>query len=450
MKRYGYAALTVALMAAQFVLFNLNSPCEDAHILMRVSDNIAAGNGPVYNIGEQADVATELLHAYMLAGAKITGWRDGHIGIGALALSIVLMVFIRRGVGLGGYLILAASPLAYYIGSGFGTPIFAALVALAAAGILKRRWQEWILVAVGTLARPEFLLLFVALCVVRYGWRGVARVAWPGAVVLFVRAAYFAGLPLSFTVKAGMVMDSGVAIATLIWIVTAAAVLVFSRKRGHIALIIALFPLVYVFSDMSMNIAFRFQFAYLPALVVAVAGVRPIVAAVVMLLSFGAVVQGPVAPDERMDVGRGLTGLNGRMLTTEAGWLPYYSRWYSSDALGLTDAHIAHNGLDTLYLDRKQYDLIVWHCYNGTRDVIERWMRGEMIEDHEWRGTESWNAMVGQLSRYAQSRGYDLVAVANVPYDCRWYLAARGAIWRQVAMSVGAPRDKHPYVLTTE
>jgi hypothetical protein len=58
------------------------------------------------------------------------------------------------------------------------------------------------------------------------------------------------------------------------------------------------------------------------------------------------------------EVGQRLSDLDGTMLTSAAGALPYYSNWRAADKLGLNSARIAHQGLDREFLDQLEPDLI--------------------------------------------------------------------------------------------
>ncbi|NOZ71870.1 MAG: hypothetical protein GXP38_08145, partial [Chloroflexi bacterium] len=80
------------------------------------------------------------------------------------------------------------------------------------------------------------------------------------------------------------------------------------------------------------------------------------------------------------------------IVASEAGWIPYFSRWRAVDPFGLTDEHIAHQGLSFDYLDTVQPDIIMYH------DVTNP-------------NPPRWTEMVTMLNNYAKARGYELVAI---------------------------------------
>jgi len=128
-------------------------------------------------------------------------------------------------------------------------------------------------------------------------------------------------------------------------------------------------------------------------------------------------------PDDRYSIGKRLRQCApGVILTTEAGWLPYYAEWGSIDAVGLTDAYIRDNGITDEYLDRYAPDVIMWHCYNGSTQAIRAWRAGVPLTAADWGGTPYWGAIVARLNEYALSRGYHLIAITNTAADCRWWL----------------------------
>ena len=65
---------------------------------------------------------------------------------------------------------------------------------------------------------------------------------------------------------------------------------------------------------------------------------------------------------DRVVAGRALAPLADRglsMLVTEPGAVPFFSRWRTSDLLGLNDETIAHRGLSAGYLERLSPDLVM-------------------------------------------------------------------------------------------
>lgn len=103
------------------------------------------------------------------------------------------------------------------------------------------------------------------------------------------------------------------------------------------------------------------------------------------------------------------------VVTTEAGWLPFFSGWRAVDPFGLYDEHIAHHGLDDAYLDVISPELIVFHVYSDSHSP--KWVHGD----------DAWNAMTQKLYAYAQRHQYILAARVGVHHDCNWYFVKRSS-----------------------
>jgi len=97
------------------------------------------------------------------------------------------------------------------------------------------------------------------------------------------------------------------------------------------------------------------------------------------------------------------------MAVSEAGLLPFYSRWRAIDTWGLNDPEIAHAGSITEErLAWERPHLIAFHAYFSPLVPPEV--------------NNTWDAMVLKLKDYAEKRGYVLAAVfGETPYDTQHY-----------------------------
>ena len=105
----------------------------------------------------------------------------------------------------------------------------------------------------------------------------------------------------------------------------------------------------------------------------------------------------PTVFDDRKAVGGALAPFAQKgytLVATEAGWIPYFSRWRAIDPFGLNDEHVAHHGLDFDYLDEQHPDIIMYH---------------QVKNPHPPR----WADMVTLLRDYAEARGFVLAAVVE-------------------------------------
>ncbi len=123
-------------------------------------------------------------------------------------------------------------------------------------------------------------------------------------------------------------------------------------------------------------------------------------------------------PDGRREVAIALRGYADRgytMAVTEAGLLPYYSRWRAIDAWGLNDPWIAHQGgISTDYLERARPELVVWHGFFSP-----------MVPAGEPAG-DPWAEMVDVLREYVRAHDYLLAAAfGRSPFDTHYYWVRR-------------------------
>ena len=103
----------------------------------------------------------------------------------------------------------------------------------------------------------------------------------------------------------------------------------------------------------------------------------------------------PTQFDDRQTIGAALAPYADKgytVVASEAGWIPFFSRWRAIDSFGLNDEHITHEGLSFAYLDSVQPDIIMYH------DVAHP-------------NPPRWADMVDTLRDYAENRGFVLAAI---------------------------------------
>lgn len=109
------------------------------------------------------------------------------------------------------------------------------------------------------------------------------------------------------------------------------------------------------------------------------------------------------------------------MAVSEAGALPFYSRWRSVDTWGLNDQWIAHNGVVTPeYLDQWDPEVLMFHSFFSEASL-------ELGQDGASNAFQRhWNEMAYVLHQYAIDRGYILVADYGVSiFDTYYYYVKR-------------------------
>lgn len=400
--------LPFALLAVNVALLNI-VPAEDAYITFRYAHNLAHGYGLVYNTGEYVYGSTEVLFACMLAAGHILGADIPTlaviIGHAANALSVALVLYALRRHPVPSVIaacVLAASPVAIHAASGFGMPLAGLLV--ACAFVFRRSPWGYVALALAAMIRPEASLL-IAWFIHRDGWKRALYFVVPLLVFAGIVTWYYGSpVPNSLVAKASASNPAAGVVPTLVFVATIAALAFAWRTLPRDVIPLVVLALLYLCIAQYQNIGMRYQFWALPA-ILAVAqfrarrGVQVAVALCCAALYVAVIMRGSdTVYDERVYVGNALSSRTGTMLTTEAGWLPYYSGWRAYDAFGLYDAHIAHNGLTDEYIDRLRPDVIV------SRVKLEQYDSGNF--GVYWEGDYAWNAMVQTLHRYAISRHY--------------------------------------------
>lgn len=371
---------------------------------------------------------------------------------------------------------LAVGPGLRFVAAYFGTPFFVLALTAAwwlASELAEGRGGRWMAPAFALagltmgLIRPEgvFLTLFLVVAVACRRGRIGARpmVLWTVGVFAVLGGAYFAWrwhyfghpLPNPFYKKGGgrLYWDG------LKWAVRSAvtsclpfglAYVAALRSRAAMrralfsALPAGLFVALWLLLSPEGNYFGRFQYAVLPLVLISWPGLleglradwrlpalgdlgrRPRQAAVVALAVAAAAAlvyhhrlsRMPIrARDGRYRAATLLGEYRERGYTlavSEAGLLPFYSRWRAVDTWGLNDAWIAHHGAVTAeYLDRHRPEVIMFHAYFSPIASEGR--------------TDAWNAMVTTLKEYAEARGYvHAAAFGESPYDCHHYYVRPG------------------------
>lgn len=211
----GWAWLLVILLIATGVgLGRLHTapPYEDAVMIMRYAEHLAAGAGITWNPGQPpVDGATDFLFLIMVAlgiklgltaQASVIAWTlAAHLATIGLLYGALRRFGSPQWAALLAALYLAVGPAQGYLLARFGTPVFAFFATLAASLALlppdRRRRAPAFAAAclLTTLTRPEGLMLsfFLLLSIlVRDGWRPAREAAaWWVALFVLIGGSYF-------------------------------------------------------------------------------------------------------------------------------------------------------------------------------------------------------------------------------------------------------------------
>ncbi len=218
-----------AFLLEQYFMFKLNPyPCEDAYITYRFSQNLAEGNGPVFNPGERVEGYSNPVWMTMISLAFISGFemstfsRAGGFIFNLLSFMLVWLIPIRFfGISrtssfVAPVLYILFLPVHFHATSGLETSLYTFLILLLAYVLLSAKEKPCLYYAAGiiflilSLTRPEGVIFFGFFCFYAVAAfiikREPIKPILP-AVILFVtgyslfllwRLSYF-GLPLPNT-----------------------------------------------------------------------------------------------------------------------------------------------------------------------------------------------------------------------------------------------------------
>lgn len=380
---------------------------DDAYISFRYADNLAAGNGLVYNVGERVEGYTNFLWTLAVAAAVKAGvaapvagrWFGVAASLGAIALTALLgRRYAGEYMGIVAAAMLAANgDFLLEAAQGLETSLFVLLVTAAAwraseeyLDPARRPWSAPLII-LAFLTRPDGALVFVAalpfyVATARANPRRFAL--WLGAVVVAGaayegwRLAYYgAFLPNTFYAKVGaqrteFIYGLKYTAGFLLKFTPLFLILPFAvkpRKVFYLWGVLFALILVYVIAvggDMKPSV--RFFQPIIPLALVAFAAAAhdivtsatamrrralPLLAVALVATSLLQFVPGFVYArqyrrphDLHVAAGKWLgenAAPGATLATTAAGIIPYYSGLRTVDMLGLTDPYVARRGKRT-------------------------------------------------------------------------------------------------------
>lgn len=408
------------------------------------------------------DGATDFLFMVLVAGLARMGMdvtvaaRILTLGAHLLTIAVVYRMVAMRPRGTvvaacASALVIATGPGLNYCEALFGTTVFALAglvtysyflrmmededrpgltVGFAIAGILTGLIRpEGVILVIGMLSSllwylrgkmrkqliMRFLILFCIPGLVYFGWHW-AYFGRPLPNPFYIKGngnLYPSSLRASFV---GVVKMGSVLLPLMAW---AAWKKDARRKTMLLYAPVVLFAVAWILMSNAMNFSNRFQYILMPIMWVAwlpivelmrpgftfrgrwLAVGLPLVAIVIALQFFFYARQPRIHKDGRADLGRALEPWKSKDYTiavTEAGNLPFFSKWKAIDTWGLNDRHIAGSGsVDPAYLDQYRPAIVMIHDY---------WSPGYAKKSPE----AGWANMTAVLEAYLKSNYYEMVA----------------------------------------
>lgn len=437
-------------------------PFEDAAILMRYVDHLAQGEGMVWNRGEAPiDGATDFLFVLCAAGLQFLGLSTESavqaLNTGSFIATVFLVFISWRRQGVSSFISTAAASILLfgpgyaYIEAYFATTFFAfwgTLLTFLGNELIKQPESKKMSYLFGItalllgLSRPEgvFLSFFLVIALMYYLRKEQALptlntylliLVGLGSLYLIWRYIYFGHLfPNPFYKKGGgylypaSLLQSCIYVARLLLPLGIIFLLLFRPKSVRKEIIYACIPIlgftgIWMLLSDEMNYLMRFQYILLPMTLVslgflwkkAVHGhLAPNRRESLMLLLFGLSLvyyiwgfpTQAIHRDGRFTVAQVLQLYQDKgytLATTEAGLLPFYSRWRSLDTWGLNDHTIAVEGvISQSYLSQFDPDMIMYDSFSSGQESF----RGSI-----W---SSYGDMIDTLNSYILAHEFELIA----------------------------------------
>jgi hypothetical protein len=461
---YGAAGLIFLAIAPKYFL-----PAEDAMILFAYSRNLAAhGAVTFFAGGPRAEGATDFAWMALVAGAMRVGldpfWFSAMVNVGSLlGLAVVLLELARVQISTLRVLAIAGSaalfPQIFAAAAGFSVLPDALLLATVTLLAIEKRMVWASLTALGfCLFRPDgvvFVLPLLAYAVVsskdRRGALGSVATFFlvPGMVYFAWRVHYFGELfPLPFLVKSDARRVLGLVVAhsmqqSLKYLLFDAAVLMpwvllrGLQPRFLFVSLIAAPTAFYWMMRLDQNIGERF-FYYLPLAAAVLLAVHwkqtPLWShRTTLRIGLGAWLLLIAMPlyrelrtfrdmqfNEAKNIAQELSAIqeHGTMITTETGFLPYYSGWTTYDPWGLNTPEFAHRFIQPADVERLRTDVIVVHPDQPESCLIQPGWQMQY-------GSRTWPNLSRNLVIGVDESQYELWLVS---YGSEFYRQRRG--WR--------------------
>lgn len=424
--------LPLFILAYQFAI-----PAEDAVILYEYAKNLA-GNGVITygGAGTPIEGATDFLWMLCIAAFKRIGFPEFSSSLLLNFVGVIILIVLVKSRKAKFMMVMGLLTTAYLYSSllGFSTIFFSVVYCWCLYLALNKKSGLYFSILILCLIRPDGVVWGAGLVLFRVltAQEKIARkkemmefathLLIPGLIYFLWRAWYFSEwLPLPFLVKASGHRDLFVfwiqsLKAVAIALIPALLTIFFVQDRGvyskRLFIYFALPCLFYSVMQLEQNIGNRFlapiffgsmlllsyEIKLFP--LVAFAFVSALLSIPTTTLTIKDILDS--ADENTYYISRELSGLEGKMLVTEAGRLAYYSNWLTHDSWGLNTPKYAHNPITNSDLREGDYNLIVGHCRLN--------LLKQAVPEHVYEN-KTWENQCKVLISYVQSANYNVFLV---------------------------------------
>lgn len=403
--------LHLILLIAFLFIYSTTIPAEDAVILYEYSRNLSQAGLITYgNSLTPIEGATDFLWMVVIGVFSKMGVDEFLTSLSFSFLSVFLFAKLAEKMRFRPVIILLSfilTPYLYAAFSGFSALIFSFVYALGIYIVLKRKEGVYLTILILSLIRPDGIVWGLGLIFLKNNLlqsrdfyvielkKCIIFLIIPGLLYFAWRVWYFdEWFPLPFYVKSSGDRDFLIFFKNSIIMISYALIPLFIvtpftfNKISYLKkiFILFIFPVVfYAAMKLEQNIGNRFLAPMFFGGLILVGFEREkntrliyILFSVILSikLSLNTLLVLLDSKDEQVySISHDLSAFNGKMLTTEAGRLAYYTEWKVDDSWGLNTPRFAHNLINRNEIRFASYDLIVAHCPinfllpNSIRDV---------------------------------------------------------------------------------
>ena len=439
-KRWGLGAMLLGLGIGFYVTYVTAPPAEDAIMLFDYSRNLATRGIITYGSGSSVPVegATDFLYMILIAVAAKLGLSEFAAALLLNYLAILLICYLFWRISQSYFLPLIAmlaTPFLYATLLGFSPILFSAIYLLSVYLTLRNDRRLYLAILFLCLLRPDGVVWSAGLLAMRLiklekpQLASEARylVMWliaPGVAYFAWRLWYFGEwLPLPFIVKSSGQRYLGATAAYLLPILIPAVTAV-ACSTGRLALtrnLMLLYALPVVFYG-SMRLEQNYGDRVLApmffgVLMLLVSQNSKAEAKLFVFLSACLTWQLTNAVFGEVHYSKNSTARpialelqklpRGKLLSTEAGVLAYYSQWAADDSWGLNTPRYAHHLITPSDVARGSYDLIVAHCDINLLATVTQF-------DWDASSTRTWVHQCEALAAFLHSSGYSIFLVPTL------------------------------------
>lgn len=438
--RWGFGAMLLGLGIGFYITYITIPPAEDAIMLFDYSRNLATRGVITYGTGSPVPVegATDFLYMILIAVASKLGLSEFAAALLLNYLAILLICYLFWRISQSYFLPLIAvlaTPFLYATLLGFSAILFSAFYLLSLYLTLRDDRRLYLSILCVCLLRPDGVVWSAGLLATRFIKLEKPQLAaevrylvmWliaPGIAYFAWRLWYFGEwLPLPFIVKSsGERYLSATAAYLLPILIPAVTVVMCSKEKlGLIRNLMLLFALPVVFYGslrLEQNFGDRFLAPmFFGVLMLLMSQNSQAAARLFIFLTVCLTWQLTDAVFGEVHYSKNYTARpialelqelpRGKLLSTEAGVLAYYSQWAADDSWGLNTPRYAHHLITPSDVAQGSYDLIVAHCDINLLATMTQFDQGNS-------STRTWVHQCEALAAFLHSSGYGIFLVPTL------------------------------------